>query len=94
MPADHDMAQDYVRSVLGQDSPAPEPIQQDLSPAEYIFLEQAMEKMIAKDGDSMEREYVMEDEINGVWYRGRFTLEKLRGPELADQGPQGRTHLA
>ena len=87
MQADHDLAQDYVRSVLGQDSPAPEPIQQDLSPEEALFLGQALEKLIAKEGDSMEREYVLEDEINGVWYRGRFTLERIRSPELADQGP-------
>jgi hypothetical protein len=75
--ADHELAQEYVRSVLNQDDPAPEPIQQDLSPEEQAFLEQALEKMIAKERDRMEREYVMEDEINGIWYRGRFKLERI-----------------
>lgn len=76
----HEAAQDYVRSVLGQDSPAPEPIQQDLSPEEALFLEQALEKMIAKEGDRMEREYVLEDEINAVRYRGKFILERIPNP--------------
>ncbi len=88
MPEGHDAAQDYVRSVLGQEDPEPEPIQQDLSPEESLFLEQALEKMIAKQGDKMEREYqlVGEDPNGTVYYRARFTLERLPNPELESQG--------
>jgi hypothetical protein len=92
MPEGHAAAQDYVRSVLGQDSPAPEPIQQELSPEEQAFLEQALEKMIAKEGELLEREYKLEDEINGVWYRGRFTLERIPNPELERASSEGRTN--
>jgi hypothetical protein len=53
------------------------PIQQDLSPEENAFLTQALERMIAKEGDSMERECVMEDEISGNRYRARFYLERI-----------------
>ena len=74
--------EEYIRSVLGQDDPAPAPIEQDLSPAEYIFLTQAMEKLIEKSGDRIAREYMMEDSDSGTKYRGRFTLERVRNPEL------------
>jgi len=77
MPAGHDLAQDYVRAVLGQDVLAPEPIQQDLSPEEEAFLGQALERMIEKEGDTMEREYALEDEISGNRYRARFYLERI-----------------
>lgn len=70
-------AQDYVRSVLGQDSPSPEPIKQDLSPEENAFLTRALERMIEKEGDTMEREYALEDEISGNRYRARFHLERI-----------------
>lgn len=100
MPADHDLAQDYVRAVLGQDNQAPEPIlmvdeaagiesiQQDLSQEENAFLAQALEKMIEKDGEMLEREYFLEDEISGIRYRATFALERIRSPELAGQGAQ------
>ena len=88
MPVDgHDAAQDYVRSVLGQEDPEPETIQpviQYLSPEESLFLEQALEKLIEKQGDKMEREYMLEDKEKGVSYRGRFTLERIRITELED----------
>ena len=85
MPEGHNAAQDYVRSVLGPDDPEPEPIQpviQDLSPEESLFLEQALEKMITKEGDKMEREYMLQDDINGGRYRARFTLERVPNSEL------------
>ena len=92
MPSEgHDAAQDYVRSVLGQDdrAPEPEPVQQDLSPEESLFLEQALEKLIAKEGDKMEREYTLKDDIDGGRYRARFILERIPNPELESQGNQG-----
>jgi hypothetical protein len=103
MPEGHEAAQDYVRSVLGQDDvhwqdgevlEEISPIQQDLGQEENAFLAQALEKMIAKEGDRMEREYMLEDDVNGVRYRGRFTLERIRDPELESQGNQGRSGSA
>ena len=45
-------------------------------------IAEALEKMIAKGGDKIEREYALEDKENGVGYKGRFTLERVRSTEL------------